>query len=568
MPDAPVQSNRDKVADKAGAAARQPTSPIHELLDTVVYVAVLVIILKTFVAEAYDIPTGSMATSLLGLHREVTCEKCGYGILVNYRESEEWRGTSGRLAVCPNCRHTQPVPPRVYGGDKVLVAKTHYALTEPARMDVIVFMFPQEPTDPDYRPKNYIKRLWGLPGEKLSIWYGDLYLRTGGGGGDERREIIRKPAAKMLEMRRIVYDDDYRPRDLADVPRWLDEGPGQGWQPSPDGKGYQVRANEQPRWLRYRHLLRVPTGTLREQLESLEQLLRADRFAAAHQRQETEEQARHVRELLLEAERIARQPQLVTDFLDYNAGDGEQGFVNWVSDLMVECEVEVSRLDGEFYLELVSGADRHQVRFDLRTGRCRVQSWRHNHVLTQSPEAATGISSIGRHRVRFANFDARLTVWVDRRLPFGDGWDYAPPSEQDRGPCVADLRPVAIGARNTEVTVRHVQVWRDIYYTRTPYPPEMFDGRTPPVDLARLLSLSEEELRALKNDPLAKPEKWERCRGLQPMDYEVGPDQYFALGDNSPLSRDSRDWGLVPRHLLLGKAAVVYWPLDRWKRIR
>src|ERR1700674_2615259 len=41
----------------------------------------------------------------------------------------------------------------------------------------------------------------------------------------------------------------------------------------------------------------------------------------------------------------------------------------------------------------------------------------------------------------------------------------------------------------------------------------------------------------------------------------VPPDDYFVLGDNRIGSSDSRDWGFVPRANIIGRAALVYWPL-------
>lgn len=43
---------------------------------------------------------------------------------------------------------------------------------------------------------------------------------------------------------------------------------------------------------------------------------------------------------------------------------------------------------------------------------------------------------------------------------------------------------------------------------------------------------------------------------------------YYALGDNSANSRDSRYWGFIPKKNLIGKAVFVYWPLQRMRIIK
>lgn len=42
----------------------------------------------------------------------------------------------------------------------------------------------------------------------------------------------------------------------------------------------------------------------------------------------------------------------------------------------------------------------------------------------------------------------------------------------------------------------------------------------------------------------------------------IPADSYFVLGDNRADSLDSRSWGVLPRHLVLGRARMVLWSSD------
>lgn len=56
--------------------------------------------------------------------------------------------------------------------------------------------------------------------------------------------------------------------------------------------------------------------------------------------------------------------------------------------------------------------------------------------------------------------------------------------------------------------------------------------------------------------------------GDEDTDIVVPPNSYYVLGDNSSSSRDSRYWGFVPENNLIGKAFLIYWPLNRIRIIK
>lgn len=60
--------------------------------------------------------------------------------------------------------------PTLHTGEFVIVNKLSYKLSEPMIGDVIVFHFPRDPE------QEYIKRVIGLPGDRVEIRNGDVYV--------------------------------------------------------------------------------------------------------------------------------------------------------------------------------------------------------------------------------------------------------------------------------------------------------------------------------------------------------------------------------------------------------
>jgi len=524
-------------------ATRDPAGPVRttdivqhplgygrETVESIVVAFVLALLFRSFEAEAFVIPTGSMAPTLMGRHRDLACETCGEDFRVGC--SKELDEAACRLdprsflrrVRCPNCgavmrltdasgNYRHDYPP--FTGDRIIVEKLAYDFTEPARWDVVVFKYPEDARI------NYIKRLVGLPGETVFIAGGDLWTAR----GDAAPAIARKPPDTLRAMLQCVHDSRHVPEPLraAGWPLawsdWSAEGEQARWTTDDDGRSFEVAAAAGSATLRWRHF--VP-----EDWEGPESPLPEP------------------------------EPALVGDFQPYNQGpeyvslhrdpdwhalvDG----AHWVGDLAVEFTLDNRGDAGRIVIDLVEAGLRHACEIDLGSGAIVItggQSSRPLSVTADSP-----VRGRGRWRLLFANVDDELSLFVNgRRLTTGESTTWAGEIEAAGDPrpvlrggrpgetAADDLAPVGITAESADVSVDGLRVFRDTYYVASGTQAALL-GREP-------------------EEPVVA--------------YPLEEDQFFMLGDNSSASKDSRAWGTpeapihhVDRRLLTGRALVVFWP--------
>ncbi|MCH7689356.1 MAG: signal peptidase I [Planctomycetes bacterium] len=501
------------------------------------------------------ISTGSMAPHLLGFHKRVTCPTCQYqfaigvsqksGIVQAVHSSEKQQTlrdssadqpsrskldlTSARrsLAVCPNCgRDSIDISgtPRNQG-DQLLVHKNAYQFGLPKRWEVIVFRNPQNPL------QAYVKRVVGLPGETVQVIDGDVYRFQNGS-----YSICRKSLSSQRAVRIPVYDHDFEPQnDATWESRWVPESAPREWRPIPHGfafDGLASRQGESPpplAWVKYRHWIRSG-GSHRTSLQlediknsvplssSLLQPLRYNPVTGTLScygvlpdwerdrllRVVEDPQFHQAVQTLSEQSHIAP----IDDRYGYNRTSRSEPS-NSVRDLMIALEVTVAKGQGGFVLQMTDGKQVFNCVVDL--GRSEVR------LMVDGEKDAVRIAKLNSavfHQPmlwEMSLMDRQVLVAVNQQQVF------EPLLLDDSVRTGKPLRePVRIGAEGLQLRIRSLKLFRDVYYTRK-------DSSEP---------------------------------------YTLGMDEYYVLGDNSPVSSDSRVWvePAVNKRHFLGKPFVVHLP--------
>lgn len=511
--------------------------------EALILLGIAVTICRAFFTEGYMISTGSMAPSLLGFHRQLCCPACACefarGAAAEADDSphqiasasaggdlfDSWSPPTSR---CPLCGTAVPEAgiPRTEG-DQLLVHKHHFDLRDPQRWEVVVFRNPQ------HQVQAYVKRVVGLPGETIELIDGDVYADG---------VLQRKPLAVQQSLRIPV--DDFRHQPPADDPdwrpRWQASQAATGWRT--DGAVLRYRADqdarrepiaaEEPDWIEYhhwireggRHHTRVPLADWPSRTAEPGLLRDGFRYDAAARELEAvgaisqyalttwleRLPAPEAQAALRRLYERSHQPPL-GDLCAYNHPDAAGGGTP-IHDLMIELDLCVRQRDGSLWLALHDGCHELQCHLNFAAGVAELTADDKPTVHRTAPLPAALLAG-ETARVTLSQFDRQVLVAVDGvelfpPLPYAGGGERPPLPE----------RPVRIGARGGEFDINGLRLDRDVYYTVEP--------------------------------------------GRSDRHFVLGADEFFVLGDNSPVSLDSRAWDdpAVHRSQLIGKPFVVHLP--------
>lgn len=600
----------------------------RESLDTLVFVIILVLVLKTFVAECFVIPTGSMAETLYGYQKMVTCPECSHLFPVNCSDEVEFPELRGPqpFCTCPNCLRdielTRPgfmavgaeaarVPdPGPRTGDRVMVSKFHYDLLgrEPARGDVVVFKYPGnsgDGRDPHYpvsgpqklhTPFNYIKRLMGKAGEVLAIHGGDLYLLESGWDPGPLKDAETSPKELWFHKNLQVHFES-RTRRAPDGAFEMEAGNGLGSN-APGAEAVDPPAAHPALKGKYK-IVRKPPGLILSESRIVYDGDKPARDMADYPRWLPEEgsgwnanggaftleggqgeQSRWLRyHHLLRTNR--RQPpegrnkatirhQLITDVMGYNSGRFSEDPFGFRPSNPDTYHGSGDNWVSDLILEaqVTPLGKSGELVLELSKGADRFQA---------RFDAATGKCKLLRQTLGLA--PAEIGSAVSGLT--GDGKKHHVRfANVDRGLVVwvdgklvfgegvSYIPPATTGptANDLQPASIGVQGLPARVESVKLWRDSYYTSRDNPSSPDVDISDWTVPLDWTPDRPL--PDSLKALQFLPARILRVPEGHYLCLGDNSANSSDSRSWGTVPRRLVLGRALLVYWPFNRMGLIR
>jgi len=223
------------------AKASQPPTSVKETVISLLIAFTIALIFRGIVLEPFQIPTGSMAPTLLGAHVRIRDRDTGYQWPISPSDFVDGNMENAKpqqqIATAREPNTERLLPPFTKdssSGDRIFVLKYDYPYGTPARWDVVVF---RNPTNPQVY---YIKRLVGLENEELSIVDGDVFVRPFKADRKETPEecwedpawkVARKPRRAQDATWQLIFDSTFEPANpVRDGKRWFTSP----WLPSTD----------------------------------------------------------------------------------------------------------------------------------------------------------------------------------------------------------------------------------------------------------------------------------------------------------------------------------------------
>jgi signal peptidase I len=173
-------------------------SVMREWVDAILFAVIAATIIRALFIEAFTIPTSSMEKSLM-IGDFLFVSKVSYGARIPMTP-----------IAFPFAHHTMPMTDNVKSYMEWL--KIPYTrlpgLGKIKNNDIVVFNYPMEDFRPVDKREHYIKRCVGLPGDKLEVKGGDLYIND---------KLADMPEKMQMKYHVRTNGSDFNPKTIREM---------------------------------------------------------------------------------------------------------------------------------------------------------------------------------------------------------------------------------------------------------------------------------------------------------------------------------------------------------------
>lgn len=544
----------------------------RENLESIATAIVLALVIRHFCFEAFQIPTGSMAPTLKGIHRTMVCPNCTRRFASDISKSYP--------VLCQNCRYhfdaeevaaspcrdfpswilgeiprslngiLRTLNPQLQrhsgggGGNRILVNKFIFDYQRPQRWDVVVFKFPQVLAS--CRDPWCTQRLARMPRRTTP----SVCPMCGGKLDTQRSSASVLPLDTVHCLNpECGWHENTRPRN--------------GRCPTCHGR---LKVDQKKNYIK--RLIGLPGETVRIRHGDIY----IDGAIARKGRKAQSAMWRFVHDSSLPSKfpnrsyeefwthdggRLAREGKgfvlspedknsptwaefraPITDFVPYS---GYSGGDLPVGDMRASIELQLPPVSSTLFLRIIEddasspagdtggqepSRDLHEVQLVTRTDSSgRPDRWLRLHFGDRQVGRDVKLAEAPSLALDFWNSDDAVAVAVDGRIVLENRFDRGP----DEVPADSLGARFLVGAQGSSLSVRRLRLWRDTYYRH--------------------------------NEPQAS-------HGIASAEIAISKHGYFMMGDNSRNSSDSRMWGEAPIDFAIGKAFVIWYPFDDIREVR